>query len=101
MRVTPGSWTLWSVHSGQRRWTSRLASSTKSWNLRSSRSGAGSAIASVLLGDGVEGDDEVAPVVGAAHDVRHVDQRQAGTVRVEGHLDVLDVDPRLPAEQRG
>ncbi len=42
INVTPGSETLWSVHSGQRRCTSRFASSTRSWNRRSSRFGAGS-----------------------------------------------------------
>ena len=40
MSVTPGSETLWSVHSGQRCWTRRLASSTRSWKRRSSRLGA-------------------------------------------------------------
>ena len=44
IRVTPGSETLWSVHSGQRCWTSRLASSTRSWKRRSSRLGAGRGI---------------------------------------------------------
>ena len=46
MSVIPGSDTLWSVHSGHWRITIRLASSTRSWKRRSSRSGAGSAISS-------------------------------------------------------
>src|ERR1019366_5617727 len=64
-----------------RRWMRRLASSTKSWNRLSSRLGAGSGICS-LLGYRIEGEYEVAPVVG-------------------GLDPVGDGDSRLPARQRG
>src|SRR3954452_6189477 len=99
MRVTPGSDTLWSVHSGQRRWTSRLASSTRSWNRRSSRSGTGSAISRTRLscgerdrssvvasvfGDRVEGEDEVAFVVLALDLVFDVDVERGLVGRVHG-----------------
>src|SRR5690349_11139475 len=92
MSVTPGSDTLWSVHSGQRRCTMRFASSTRSWNRRSSRFGVGSTSgtsarrpggararggAGALVGDRVEGEDEVAGVVRAAQRVLHVDVQQA------------------------
>src|SRR3954454_23398026 len=98
--VTPGSKTLWSVHSGQRRCTMRFASSTRSWNRRSSRSGAGSAISAHLCAfvgrDHVEREDEVARVVRAAERVVHLDVEHALIDGLEAHCDVLEVDPRLP-----
>src|SRR3954468_8199976 len=91
MSVTPGSETLWSDPSGQRRCTIRFASSTRSWKRRSSRFGVGSTSGSGarrgVVGDRVEGEDEVARVVRAAQRVLHVDVQQAAL-----HLVVPDGD---------
>src|SRR5690349_598780 len=105
--VTPGSETLWSVHSGQRCWTSRLASSTRSWKCRSSRSGAGSISSRSqcwcdgrgldrlgLVGDHVEREDQVAGVAVTDDLVAHVHVERADVDRIEGDLHVEDVDPR-------
>src|SRR5690348_6737767 len=100
MSATPGSETLWSVHSGQYRVMCRLASSTMSWKRRSSRFGAGKLMLSPVrfaarlvphrkpagrhgarlrsrrlpvLRDHVERMDQVAMVVGRAHGVRDLD----------------------------
>src|SRR5947209_8390197 len=100
MSVTPGSETLWSVHSGQRRCTMRFASSTRSWKRRSSRFGAGSTMGSALRGNDVEGEHEVARVVGPADHVLDVDEDRGWLLGVDGHVDALDVDPRLPPLQR-
>src|SRR3954447_24690020 len=113
--VTPGSETLWSVHSGQRCWTRRFASSTRSWKRRSSRFGAGSGMSGLVVGergagreggrpllrDQVEGEDEVARVVRQARRVADVDQERRRVVGVRRDDDVLDVDARLPALERG
>src|SRR3954449_11117535 len=100
IRVTPGSDTLWSVHSGHRRWTIRFASSTRSWKRRSSRFGVGSTSASGarrgVLGDGVEGEDEVARVVRAPQGVVHVDVQQPALRLVVPDGDVPELDARLP-----
>src|SRR5262245_9271517 len=98
--VTPGSDTLWSVHSGQRCWTMRLASSTRSWKRRSSRFGTGSAIGLAFFGDNVEREHEVARVVVAAQLVADVDEQDALVDAVEVDQDVVQVDARLPALQR-
>src|SRR5437588_6068935 len=100
MRVTPGSETLWSVHSGQFRWTRCLASSTRSWKRRSSRFWAGSTIALGLRRDDVEGEDEVAGVVGTPDHVPDVDVDGRGVLRVRSHVDLLHRDPGFPALQR-
>src|SRR6266550_1977198 len=99
MSVTPGSETLWSVHSGQRRCTRRFASSTRSWKRRSSRFGAGSTMGSGLRGDHIEGKDEVARVVGPADHVLDVDVDRGGLLGVDRDVDALDVDPGLPPFQ--
>src|SRR3954453_12026276 len=98
--VTPGSDTLWSVHSGQRCWTIRLASSTRSWNRRSSRFGTGSAIGLAFFGDHIEREHEVARVVVAAQPIADVDEQHALVHPVEVHQHVVQVDARLPALQR-
>src|SRR5690349_17107844 len=101
MSVTPGSWTLWSVHSGQRCWTNRFASSTRSWNRRSSRFGALSMLpTSVLTGrDHVEREHQVSRVVQATDGIRQVDVEDPRIDTIEGHPHVLDVDTRFPALQ--
>src|SRR3712207_2494541 len=115
--VTPGSETLWSVHSGQRCWTSRLASSTRSWKERSSRSGTGSTVSALqpghgaavrpgrrgagVLGDDVEGEDEVARVVGAPDGVAQVDVDGPGVGAVEPDPHVDHLDAGFPARQCG
>src|SRR5437763_58710 len=96
MSATPGSETLWLVHSGQNCGISRLASSTMSWNRRSSRFGAGSAMSVLLARDHVERVHEVAFVVRRAHDVLHEDAHQARVVIVGQYDDLVDVDPWLP-----
>src|SRR6201986_2202967 len=76
MSATPGSETLRFVHSGQNNGISRLASSTMSWNFRSSSSGAGRGMISSLFGivrDDVERVDQVALVVGRLDPVLDVD----------------------------
>src|SRR5436190_21530266 len=109
IRVTPGSETLWSVHSGQRCCTIRLASSTRSWNRRSSRFGIGrlmslgsprrcsrrseageaknvvgySSIRLLVRRDDVEREDQVAGVVGAADGVLDVDVEDPAVDGVE------------------
>src|SRR5688572_17307775 len=129
MSVTPGSDTLWSVHVGQRCWTSRLASSTRSWKRRSSRFGAGSmsGVPSgenrpvrlggerrpgrlegpgrerparlVVAGDDVERKDQVARVVQPADLVADVDVERAGLHAREADDDIANLDPRLPTFQ--
>src|SRR5712671_3912057 len=83
MSVTPGSETLWSVHSGHFCWTSRLASSTRSWKRRSSRFGPGRAMLIHLppcclrsrrtRRDYVEGEDQVARIIGFADGIADID----------------------------
>src|SRR5688500_19718092 len=86
MSVTPGSDALWSVHSGQRCCTRRLASSTRSWNRRSSRLGTGSAIvSSSLAGDHVERENEVVAVVGLLQPVVDVDVQDRRILGGEQH----------------
>src|SRR5690242_15705856 len=97
MSVTPGSDTLWSVHSGQRCCTSRLASSTRSWKRRSSRFGTGSAIVcSLLAGDHVEREDEVVAAVRCLQPVVDVDVEHGLVLRRLEDIDRLDVDAVLP-----
>src|SRR5689334_22621623 len=102
MRVTPGSWTLWSVQVGQRCWTIRLASSTRSWKRRSSRLGAGRVISGLglrgLARDRVEGEDEVALVVVAGRPVADADVEGGGVG--DPDVDAEQVDARLPALER-
>src|SRR4029450_3572560 len=99
MSVTPGSCTLWSVHSGHRCWTSRLASSTSDWNVRSSRWGAGNGMGPRLRlgGERVEGEHQVAGIVRAPDGVRDPDVHDADAVLLERDVDVLHRDARLPA----
>src|SRR5687768_14838576 len=96
MSVTPGSDTLWSVHSGQRCCTMRFASSTRPWKVRSSSCGAGRDIWLLLGGDRVEGEHEVARVVAALDRVGDADVHERGVLLVvlDGH--VLDLDAGLP-----
>src|SRR3954468_23042572 len=103
MSVIPGSETLWSVHSGERCWIYRLASSTNCWKRRSSRLGEGRAMSLDTFrgGDHVEREDEVARVVGAADGVPDIDQQHRRVVLGGGHLDVRHLDARLPAVQAG
>src|SRR6516164_7320079 len=103
MRVTPGSETLWSVQSGQCRMTWRLASSTSSWKRRSSRLGAGRAISVIasLFRNAVEGEHQVAAVVGSLLGILDIDVNDVSRVRVRSRRDVHDVDAWFPAEQRG
>src|SRR4051794_21025686 len=97
MSVTPGSDTLWSVHSGQRCCTSRLASSTRAWNRRSSRFGTGSAIvSSSLAGDHVEGEYEVVAAVRCLQPVMDVDVEDGLVFGGLEHVDRLDVHAVLP-----
>src|SRR4051794_18108035 len=100
--VTPGSDTLWSVHSGQRRWTSRFASSTRSWKRRSSRFGTGRAMSVVasVFGGGVKGENGVALVVVRLDLIVDVDVELVALHRVDGDVDEFDVDARLPPLQR-
>src|SRR6516164_10966758 len=115
IKVTPGSVTLWSVHSGHRAITSRLASSTSSWNPLSSRFGAGSAISAhpphevpprplsqllLVSGDGIEREYEVARIVRAFDRVRNVDSQHARLSRLRGHRHVGDGGPGLTQQQR-
>src|SRR3954468_15279766 len=104
MSVTPGSDTLWSVHSGPFCWTRRLASSTRSWKRRSSRLGTGRAIGclldSVAAGDHVEREHEVPPVVGRLDHVADIDVERGHVDAVDGDDHVVDLDPGLPAPQR-
>src|SRR5262249_34484614 len=96
----PGSETLWSVHSGQRCCTSRLASSTRSWKRRSSRLGTGSAIVSSSLAwDHVEREDEVVAVVRPLHVVVDIDVEDRRVFAVEQDVHAVDVDPVLPHRQ--
>src|SRR4051812_18641347 len=98
MRVTPGSETLWSVQSGKVDCTYRLASSTRSWNVRSSSRGAGRLMSSprpsdrkghrcegagpvvpghggvLVLGDHVEREDEVAGIVAPPQVIGDLDE---------------------------
>src|SRR3954453_23266926 len=111
IRVTPGSETLWSDHCGQLCWTWRFASSTRSWKVRSSRLGAVSAMSAascdrgcrrlsletVVLGDHVEREHQVAWLVDAADRVGDVDVEPSGLDVVEADPDVHEVDPGLPA----
>src|SRR5581483_7269381 len=101
MSVTPGSETLWSVQVGHRCCTSRLASSTRSWNRRSSRLGAGSTVVSLLRRDHIEGEDEVAGVVGAAAHVVDLDPQGGGGHGIHRHVDLDDLHSGFPALQRG
>src|SRR3954453_8060968 len=89
--TTPGSWTLWSVHSGHWRCTMRLASSTSSWKRRSSRFGAGSGM-STFFGNHVEREHEVAGVVRASAGVNDVDIQERPVGVVDRDLDADDVD---------
>src|SRR5215471_17170246 len=115
IKVTPGSETLWSVHSGHLVMIIRLASSTSSWNRLSSRFGTGSGISAhpphgvpprppsrllLVFRDRVERKHEVARVVSAIDDVRDVDAQHAGLVRLRRHHDVGNSGPRLPLRQR-
>src|SRR5215472_17409448 len=100
IRVTPGSDTLWSVHSGQRRWTNRLASSTRFWNRRSSRFGTGNAITSLLFRYHVERKHQAAGVVRTFLLIDDVDVEGVAGVFVDADLDALDFDPGLPERQR-
>src|SRR2546423_12171487 len=97
--TTPGSWTLWSVHSGHWRCTMRLASSTSSWKRRSSRFGAGRGI-SGFLGDHIEGEHQVAGVVRPPARIADVDIEERPVDIVHGDLNADDIDARLPAQQR-
>src|SRR5215471_17443138 len=99
MSVTPGSDTLWSVHSGQRRWTSRLASSTRFWNRRSSRFGTGNAITSLLFGYHVEGKHQAPRVVRTFLLIDDMDIEGVTGVFIDADLDALDLDSRLPERQ--
>src|SRR5438270_2013390 len=109
MRVTPGSETLWSVHSGHFCWTRRLASSTRSWKRRSSRFGTGSAMLTLLqpqiarsclfCRNHVEGEDQVARIVGFPDRVADVDVQDARVLGIKADDDVADIDARLPATQ--
>src|SRR5689334_9432016 len=103
----PGSETLWSVHSGQRVCTKRLASSTRPWKVRSSRLGAGNisdlqlgrgvdGAGQLLVGDHVERKDQVARVVAADDLVCHVDVYRPSFDPVVAHADLLDHDAGLP-----
>src|SRR5581483_7969175 len=103
MSVTPGSETLWLVHSGQKRGISRLASSTMSWNFRSSSSGAGNGMACSLfrlVRDDVERIDQIAAVVGCLDPVDDVDADQRVVVLIGERHDLLDDHPRLPLRDR-
>src|SRR6476661_8944159 len=117
--VTPGSETLWSVHSGHRCWTSRFASSTRSWKCRSSRLGAGSTMSpspfggrqlgqggggdrghgTGLLGNDIEREHQVADVVGASDRVVDVDVQRPQVSLIEADQHVLHVDAGLPQFQ--
>src|SRR5687767_2081564 len=99
MSTTPGSCTLWSVHSGHWRCTMRFASSTSSWKRRSSRFGAGNGM-SAFLGDHIEREHEVAGIVGSAARVGNIDIEQRVISVIDGDLDADDVDARLPPQQR-
>src|SRR6476646_6686096 len=111
MSVTPGSDTLWSVHSGHFCWTSRLESSTRSWKRRSSRFGTGRAIVTALrlcggslglslAGDHVEREHEVAAIVRRPDLVADVEVEDPGVGRVEANRDVHDVDTGPPPAER-
>src|SRR4051812_21774847 len=115
MRVTPGSETLWSVQSGKVDCRYRFASSTRSWNVRSSSRGAGRVTSSpplgpgrqcagtvvagyravLVLGDHVEGEHEVARVVRATQPVGDLEVEHALRGAVQVDADVVDVDPRF------
>src|ERR1700730_16437391 len=107
--VTPGSETLWSVHSGQRCWIRRLGRWTSALKRGSSRlgvgrgmsraPGCGGELAGPFVGDDVEREDQVAGVVVAADLVVQVDVDDPGGDRAETDVDVADVDARLPPFQ--
>ena len=59
------------------------------------------AIDAILRRDQVEGEHEVARVVGAPLDVADVDVEGGGVAGVEGDVDVGDLDPGLPPVERG
>src|SRR5437762_3355560 len=115
MSVTPGSDTLWSVHSGQRCWTIRLASSTRSWNRRSSRLGAGSGTSLLpqcggwlmihlrrlaLGGNDVERKHQVARIVAPSDRIGDVDVERRPVAGVRHDVDPEHIDPRFPPLQR-
>src|SRR3954465_8201291 len=89
MRVTPGSETLWSVQVGQRCCTMRLASSTRSWNGRSSRWGAGRIWAPSRPSTRPASWPELPAVTAGSsgHDAGRVDGREGAQMRPAPHLD--------------
>src|ERR1700726_5228672 len=103
MRGPPGVETLWSGHSGHFCWTRRLASSTRSWKRRSSRFGTGSAILILLQdccvrscrlrGDHVEGEDQVARVIGLADGIADFGISRARVRAVEARDHVAALAP--------
>src|SRR5262245_38889739 len=102
--MTPGSETLWSVHSGQYCGMRRFASSTRSWKLRGSTIGASMRL--LLTRYQVERVDQVALGVRRPDEVADVDEERDRAWLVAGvHLldrDVLgtDLDARLPPVER-
>src|SRR5690606_8638132 len=98
--ATPGSDRLWLVHSGVYRGMSRFASSTRSWNVRSSRFGTGSGMSDLLVRDHVERVHQIAAVVGGLDPVGDVDRDQRRVVRIRRRAHVLHLDARLPLRQR-
>src|SRR5262245_3048041 len=95
--ITPGSLTLWSVHSGQYSGIRRLASSTRSWNVRGSIAGAGTL---ALTWNQIERIDQVAFGVGGSDPVADVDDQQAILVTVRFDVAAGDFDARLPPAER-
>src|SRR2546423_10167427 len=127
MSATPGSDTLWSVHSGQYRVIRRFASSTMSWKRRSSRFGAGKLMPDprfaavrhkarwhpvhgsladarsrrwLLVGDHIERVHQVAVVVGGPHVVVDLDADDRVVIRVGRRGHRVERDARLPPGQR-
>src|SRR2546421_5891948 len=105
MSATPGSDTLWSVHSGQYRVIRRFASSTMSWKRRSSRFGAGKLMpdpqCSWRIGAAVRHEARWHPVHGSLADARsrrwllvgdHVERVHQVAVVVGGPHVVVDLD---------
>src|SRR5579875_1371965 len=67
-----------------------------SWNVRSSRLGAGSAMSGFLSGYHVEGVDQVAPVVRGPDPIGDVDVDETAVARVGDDLHRFGLHPRLP-----
>src|SRR5258705_255479 len=82
--------------------TIRLASSTSSWKRRSSRFGAGNAMSVVtsVNGDRVEGEHQIAPIVGVFDLVLNIEIDHRTIRVVDDHAHALDVDARLPPAER-